>query len=157
MALINNWDLKDVNNSVYEEAGDEGSGVPEQIYMVSDLGASFGTVGANWPNEKAKGNLESYTQAKFLSKVTPEYVDFRVPNRPALIYMVNPRAFFMRLRLCWIGKRIPRADAKWIGQLLAQLSDKQIRDAFQAAGYSAPDVEGFSRVIEHRIAELNEL
>jgi hypothetical protein len=157
MALINNWDLKDVNNSVYAEADGGGSGGPEQIYMVSDLGASFGTSGLTWPHEKAKGDLNSYSRSKFVSKVTPNYVDFSVPGRPALVSLFNPREFFSRLRLCWIGKHIPRADVRWLGKLLVQLSPQQIHDAFQAAGYSPQEVEGFSRVVENRIAELNEL
>ena len=40
MALINNWDLKDENNAIYREKP-----VRDQIYEVSDLGASFGTTG----------------------------------------------------------------------------------------------------------------
>jgi len=59
--------------------------------------------------------------------------------------------------LGWIGNHIPLADAKWMGQLLAQLSPDQIRDAFRAAGYSPQEVDGFAKVIESRIAELNKL
>jgi hypothetical protein len=61
------------------------------------------------------------------------------------------------MNLRWIGKHIPRSDAKWIGGLLAQLSPNQIRDTFRAAGYSPELVEGFSAVVEERIAELNSL
>jgi len=57
----------------------------------------------------------------------------------------------------WIGRHIPRADAKWIGSELAKLSPQQIRDAFRAGGYSPEEVEGFARVVESRIAELNQL
>src|SRR5437899_642875 len=57
MALLNNWDLRDTNNGIYgEKAGPKG---PEQIYIVSDLGASFGTRRRDWPLVKAKGNLEA--------------------------------------------------------------------------------------------------
>jgi hypothetical protein len=157
MALINNWDLKDVNNAVYEEADGGESGGPEQIYMVSDLGASFGTAGANLPHEKAKGNLHSYSRSKFLTKIAPEYVNFSVPGRPAAVFLFNPKEFFSRLRICWIGTHIPREDAKWLGGLLVQLSPKQIRDAFLAAGYSPQEVEDFSKIVENRIAELNRL
>ena len=59
--------------------------------------------------------------------------------------------------LRWIGKNIPRSDARWIGGLLAQLSPEQIRDAFRAAGYSPEQVEGFAAVLQARIAELNTL
>jgi len=39
---------------------------------------------------------------------------------------------------------------------LAQLSPEQIRDAF-ALGYTPDEVEGFSKVVEGRIAQLNKL
>ena len=84
-------------------------------------------------------------------------MDFNVPTRPALIYVFTPKEFISRMDLRWIGKHIPRSDAKWIGGLLAQLSPDQIRDAFRAAGYSPEQVEGFSAVVEERIAELNKL
>jgi hypothetical protein len=48
-------------------------------------------------------------------------------------------------------------DAQWMGQLLSQLSPEQIHDAFRAAGYSPGEVEGFSKVVEGRIAQLNKL
>ena len=157
MALINNWDLKNQNNAVYEATdGDKLEGSP-QIYMISDLGASFGSPGRAWPKSKSRGNLEVYSHSKFIKKVTPNYVDFDAPARPALLYSFGLPQFIMRLRLRWIGRHIPLADAKWMGQLLAQLSPDQIRDAFRAAGYSPPDVDGFAKVIEARIVELSKL
>jgi hypothetical protein len=155
MALLNNWDLKDENNKVLEY-DHQGEG-PEQIYEVSDLGASFGTAGRSWTHAVSKGNLHSYSHSKFITKVTPEYVDFKTPSRPRFIFMVNPREYISRVHLEWIGKRIPRADARWIGELLARLSPEQIHDAFRAAGYSPQEVEGFSKIVLSRIAALNEL
>jgi hypothetical protein len=157
MALINNWDLTDDNNSVYLEKHPEPRAGPEEVYMVSDLGASFGATGRSWPRTKAKGNLESYRHSRFITKVTPEYVDFNVPTRPAIIFFFSLPEFISRLQLRWIGKRIPRGDARWVGQLLAQLSSAQIRDAFRAAGYTPDQVEGFARVVEARITMLNKL
>ena len=156
MALMNNWDLKDTNNSVYEEKGT----VDERLqlcYQVSDLGASFGTTGRSWTHSLSKGNLKSYRHSKFISKVTPEYVDFTVPSRPALLYLFTPKEFITRMELRWIGRRIPRTDAKWIGGLLAQLSPQQIRDAFRAAGYTPDQIQGFSAIVEERIGELSSL
>jgi hypothetical protein len=155
MALINNWDLKDENNSVYEyKHGEDG---PEQVYMVSDLGASFGTPGRSWTRAMSKGNLHAYSHSKFIAKATSEYVDFQFPTRPAFIYLVTPREYFSRVHLRWIGKHIPRDDAKWVGQLLAQLSPAQVSDAFRAAGYSPADVAAFTAIVEARIAELTRL
>ncbi len=123
MALINNWDLKDENNGIYREDG-------ELVYLVSDLGASFGTAGRGWPPHKAKGDLDSYRQSAFIRKVTASMVDFQVPARPCLICIFNFWEYWRRVRLEWIGRNIPRQDVEWMGQLLARLSPKQIHDAF---------------------------
>jgi hypothetical protein len=157
MALINNWDLKDTNNAVYEERRSGGGEGNERVYMVSDLGASFGSWGLERTHEKSKGNLEQYRRHKFIKEIGPEYVDFEVPHRPSLVVLANPHEFFSRVHIEWIGRHIPRLDARWMGQLLAQLSPTQIRDAFRSAGYTAEEVEGFSTVVESRIAALNKL
>jgi hypothetical protein len=150
MAVINNWDLKDENNAIYQ-AG------PERIYIVSDLGASFGAAGRTWPRDKAKDNLGSYGQSKFIRRLTADFVDFAVPARPRWVYWVNPPEVMRRIHLEWIGKNVPRADAKWIGQLLARLSPQQIRDAFRAGGYSPEETEQFAKLLEGRISVLTDL
>jgi hypothetical protein len=165
MALINNWDLKDINNVViqinHEKRSDDASpGRSEdrtQVYLIGDLGASFGSTGIRLPLSTARGNLKAYSHSKFIRKVTPEYVDFNVPTRPALILAFALPDFISRLKMRSIGKRIPIEDVRWIGGLLAQLSPSQIRDAFRAAGYADKEVEGYARVVESRIAELQKL
>jgi hypothetical protein len=157
MALINNWDTKNVNNAIYHEKHSEGSAEPENVYMVSDLGATFGTTGVSWSRAGADGILQSYSHSKFIVKTTPTYVDFATPSRPMLLDVFYPPDFFMRVHMRWIGRHIPLADVRWMGQLLAQLSPAQIRDAFRAAGYPPNEVEGFSKVVEARIAQLNKL
>jgi hypothetical protein len=157
MALINNWDLKDANTSIYREKHSGDGESPVLIYMVTDLGSSFGTTRLEKSHEKAKGNLDSYVHSKFIRKVDADFVDFDDPHRPTVLAVLSPHEFVSRLNMEWIGRHIPRADAKWIGQLLAQLSPEQIRDAFRAAGYTSEEVEGFARVVESRIAELNRL
>jgi hypothetical protein len=149
MALINNWDLKDVNNAVYESDG-------KQIYMISDLGASFGTTGRSITRADSKGNLDAYTASKFIAKVGP-LIDFGTPSRPAMIHVIEATAFKSRLDMEWIGKQIPVADARWLGTVLAKLTPERIQGAFGAAGYSPREVVGFSKVVEERIADLNKL
>ena len=156
MAVINNWDLKDLNNAVYETKHGE-SGQPELIYMVSDLGASFGPTGLVKGHEKSRGYLAAYQRSRFIRKIHGDEVDFDIPHRAAIVALVNPPHFFMRLGLRWIGRNIPRQDAKWLGERLAQLSPDQLRDAFRAAGYSPQEVEGFASVLQSRIAQLTEL
>ena len=157
MALLNNWDLKDINNTRYENKRLDDSGAIEQIYVVSDLGASFGTTGIKVPVDGAKGNLEAYKRSKFITNRAPDYIDFGTPGTPALIETFKLPMFLHRIDLRWIGRHVPRADAKWIGQVLGQLSEDQIRDAFRAAGYADSEVNEFAGVVQSRIAELNAL
>ncbi len=156
MAVINNWDVKDINNAVYAYHDGKAATAEERVYEVSDLGSSFGSAGLERTNGST-GELRAYRRTSFIKKITPGDVDFDVPRRADLIVLFNVPEFFMRLRLRWIGRHIPRDDAKWMGRLLARLSPNQIRDAFRAAGYSPEDVEGFATVLESRIAQLTGL
>jgi hypothetical protein len=155
MAVINNWDLKDENNAIRDEKRkDDGD---KRVYEVSDLGASFGTTGRGLSHTKSKGNLRAYTRSKFIKKERPEFVDFNVPSRPAMVILFNPHEFFSRMGMRWIGRDIPRQNARWIGDLLGQLSQDQIRDAFRSAGYEGRELDGFTTDFEQRIAELKKL
>jgi hypothetical protein len=150
MAVINNWDLKDGNNAIYEQNG-------QRIYQVSDLGASFGTTRVLLVKNKAKGNLRAYRHSKFVTNVTSERVSFAAPSLPSFPHLFAPWDYILRARLRWIGRNISRADAKWVGELLGQLSVSQIHDAFRAAGYSQGEADGFTETVQKRIAELNAL
>ena len=74
MALINNWDLKEVNNAIYQVKGES------PRYVVSDLGATFGDTGS--PLTRSKSNPEDYSKSEFIQKVTPDHVDFFLSSRP---------------------------------------------------------------------------
>ena len=150
MALINNWDLKDENNKIRDNGR-------ERRYLVTDLGASFGTPGRSWPFHKERGDLESYSRAPLYRKISGSEVDFRAPGRPKFVFLVNPLEYIRHVHLEWVGHRIPREDARWIGRLLAQLSHRQVEDAFRAAKYSPQEVDGFSKALERRIAQLSDL
>ncbi len=156
MALVNNWDLKDDNNGIYENKHHQSEGPAE--YAVSDIGSSFGAPGIAWRFSRSKDNLAAYADSRFITKATPDYVDFRTPARPALWDCIaHPHDYAERSHMQWIGQRIPRADAKWIGGLLAQLSLEQIEDAFRAGGYSSQEVEAYTAVVQQRIEQLNRL
>jgi hypothetical protein len=156
MALINNWDLKDINNAIYEEKGNGDDGEREQVFEVKDLGLSFGSTGLERTTD-ANGNLEAYRKTSFITHLTPDTVTFATPRRPDWIVLANAPEFFKRLKLLWIGRAIPRGDARWIGSVLSKIPPDSIRDAFRAAGYGPDDVEGFTTVVESRIHELNNL
>jgi len=153
MALINNWDLTDENNAIYRET----RSAPPAIYMVSDVGSTFGASALTWPLSKARGNLSSYRHSIFIRKVTPGHVDFGAPHRDSLFFLFTPREFSQKLHLEWIGRHVPREDARWMGQILAGLSPDQVRDAFRAAGYSPVEVAGFATAVLARIDQLKRL
>lgn len=153
MALLSNWDLKDENNAVYETTHDS----DRQFYEVSDLGASFGRSGKSYSDSITKHNPGAYHRSKFISKVTSDHVDFAFPTHPPFLFVFNLPYFIGQMRNRWIGKHIPREDARWVGSLLAQLSPEQIRDAFRAGGYSKQEVDEYSEAITARIAELQRL
>jgi hypothetical protein len=156
MAVINNWDLKDVNNACYTNKRVTTS-PPVLNCEAKDVGSSFGSPGLERTNAASKGNLREYARSRFITKVTATEVNFDVPRRAAWIVLGNPGQFFSRLPLRWIGRGIPRADARWMGRLLARLSSRQLDNAFRAAGYSRSDIEGFTAVLKSRIAQLNGL
>ena len=163
MAVINNWDLKDINNLVYEERHGGPTNDAENaadgdllIYEVSDLGCSFGSAGLQ-RTTRTKGDLNAYRRTPFIKHLTLQTVDFDVPRRADWIVLANVPEFAMRLHLRWIGRGIPRDDARWMGRLLAALTPDQIRDAFRAAAYSPAEIDEFSDILETRIAELNRL
>ena len=52
---------------------------------------------------------------------------------------------------------IPVEHARWIGSLLSQLSEGQLRDAFSSAGYAEPTAEGYVRALRERIDQLTRL
>ncbi len=147
MAVINNWDLKDSNNSIYQVRGES----PEQRYLVSDLGSSFGCTGLTGAG---KGGLKAYEHSKWIGKSSTDSIDFNVPSAPSLPVIFNIPEFSLRRSLLWIGRNVPAADARWMGNLLGRLSPQQIQQAFRAAGYSPAEIEGYSRTVQQRIAKL---
>ncbi len=149
MALINNWDLKEVNNAVYDE------GSAGQRYVVSDLGASLGRTGNNFC--RSKGVMKDYVQTKFVKKVTPDHVDFVMHSRPFFLTIFNFPNYRFRTRMESVTRDIPLADARWLGNLLGQFSTDQIGDCFRAGGFPPAEVEGFTRVVIQRIDALKKL
>jgi len=151
MALISNWDLTPQNNAIFEDK-DHG-----EVYLVTDVGTAFGASGNRYTEAGSKNNLKAYQESRFIARVTPTYVDFNFPRRPPLLYIVDLHNYFHQTGLRWIGKQVPRGDAKWVGSLLAQLSTQQIRDAFRAGGYPPDKAAAFTRAVQARIAELTRL
>jgi hypothetical protein len=130
MALLNNWDLKTINNTVEETDG-------QLRCVVTDMGATFGKTGNIFG--RSKSELSDYTHSKFIEKATPDYVDFVGMGKED------------------VARHIPRSDAKWLGQRLAPLSVDQIHEVFRAAGYTLEEIDEYTKAVQKRIADLNAL
>jgi hypothetical protein len=156
MALLNSWDLKTENNAVY--SGPESD---RQFFLVTDIGASFGTNSVRIKNANGKGNAKQYAKSKFITHTTATTVSFATPA-PATTLLLESGGllaplYFRRQHYLWIGRDIPRADARWIGSLLGQLSHQQLIDAFRAGHFNDQEVDLYVSVLEKRIAELKAL
>ena len=159
MAIMNNWDLKDVNNAIWEVHDKDAAGGEKKrmMYGVSDLGATFGSERLDMARKSDKGDYDTFAKTGFIDKTTATTVDFRVPGSPSAIMIANPKSYFGRKEMQWIGRDIPRADAKWMGDLLGKLSKAQIKDAFRAGGYSYGEIENYTNLMMQRIADLQAL
>ena len=139
MALINNWDLKDSNNAILRTRG-------VIRYIVSDLGSSFGKL--------------PYASAPILNRFgrsVNDPVDF---VNSTFIHGVEPSGevdFYYKAKGKDLLKGISVDEARWVGELLSRLSDRQIRDAFRAANYSRSEIALLSRAVRDRIRQLNNL
>ena len=148
MALINNWDLQTINNSIYAVDGN-------QRYVVSDPGASFGKTGNSVT--RSKSNLKDYEKSRFVQKETAEEVDLTMHSRPLFLTAINIHNYKKRTRMESVSKHIPREDARWLGEILGRLSQEQVRECFRAAGYRPDEVAGYTQTVLKRVAELKAL
>jgi hypothetical protein len=133
MAMINNWDLKDENTAILQD-GDN------LYYVVSDLGSSFGKL-ANSSTSRSGRSVnkpEHYAQSNFIKQVNGGMIEF--DYRGKADYLV---------------KGIKVEHGRWLADLLLQLSDKQIEDAFRAANYKNEDIQLLTAAFKKRIQELD--
>jgi hypothetical protein len=148
MALLNNWDLKEVNNSIYEMPG-------ERRYVVADLGATFGNTGNSLT--RSKSTPREFADSEFVESANADTIDFVLHSRPFLLSVFNVPNYQTRTRMEEITTKIPRADVRWLARRLGSLSDRQVRDCFRAAGYATHEIEIYARAVRKRIAELSAL
>jgi len=134
MLLINNWDMKDSNNQILATR-QEATGEDELLYIISDLGGSFGKTGG--VISRSRNKPSDYVKANFIEKVKGETIAFHYSGK-------NKKLF----------DNINIADARWLSDLLGRLSDEQIKDAFRAANYSSADVDELSSAFRERVNTL---
>jgi hypothetical protein len=131
MMMFNSTDLKNSNNTLYERK--RGDGV-EQWYVVRDIGAALGDTNRFAPR---KGHVEAFEQHPFVLSVNNGYVNFAYDS------------WYAKL----VRDRITPDDVVWASSLLAQLSDRQWRDAFRAGGYQPAVANRFIRKLRDKVEE----
>lgn len=134
MMLLNNWDIKDANNIILLER-DEKTGVKRTLYLISDLGSTFGKTSRIVTGTRNEPG--HYARSKFIEEIDDGKVDFFYGGKRADLFT-----------------DITVEQALWIGNLLARLSDEQIRDAFRAANYSQGEIVMLATAVRERINQL---
>jgi len=141
MALMENWDLKDANNRILLVRN---GGTQELHYIVSDLGTTFGKTGGQKSPmaflrsiKGSRNEPEDYVKDEFLKGVQNNLVQLDYSGKNSALM-----------------RNITVADAKWIGGLLARLSDQQLQDVFRAANYTPDQVMMLAGAVRKRINEL---
>ena len=119
LMMFNSTDLKNSNNSLYEHR--DGDYV-EQWYVTRDVGSAFGDTNRVAPR---KNHPDSFERMPFILGVSNGFVEFAY------------NGWYKNL----VRERIKPEEVAWVCNLLGQLSDQQLQDAFRAADYQ-PDVAG---------------
>jgi hypothetical protein len=159
MVLLANYDTRLDNNHVLTMKNPE-TGQLEDRYVVTDIGATLGHVGG-LGGKRSKNSLADFRAAKFIVGVTGGVVEFDYNTTPKgggkFASLFNPGYAKRQANKEKAMRRINAQNARWMGSMLARLSDEQLRDAFRAAGYDNATMEGFIIVLRDRINQLNQL
>ena len=158
MILLNNFDAHSGNNGMFYVTEPHGT---EARYYVTDLGATLGRAGG-LGGTRTKNDLADFLSTKFVRGVDARdgVVEFDYDTRPSglgHLSVFHPFYYRHEVNKEKAMRGIPIAHARWIGSLLGQLSDEQVRDAFRAANYSEGVRESYVITLRERINQLTEL
>ena len=139
--FMTNYDLLDLQNQIFHVQTPRG---PELHYVISDLGSTFGKFGNNnlplfFRLGRRANSPTAWSKAKFIKGVDKGFVKLATTG--------------MKNR--GLMKNITVENARWLADLLLQLSERQLRDAFGAANYSPTEVDILTRAALRRIDELD--
>jgi len=131
LMLFNSTDLKNSNNSIYEHRDGD---LVEQWYVTRDVGAALGDT-ERWAPRK--NHVASFEKMPFVYGVENGFVQFAYTG------------WYTNL----VRDRITPAEVAWACNLLGQLSDAQMRDAFRAANYDPDIADRFIARIREKIQQ----
>jgi len=158
MILLNNFDARKGNNHIlYTDA----AGGREARYVVTDLGATLGRAGG-LGGKRVKNDLEAFLSTEFVRGVDSQdgVVEFDFDTRPkgfGHLSVLHPKYYRGEVKKEKAMRGIPVEHARWVGSLLSQLTEDQLRTAFRAAGYGEALTEGYVRALRERIDQLARL
>jgi len=133
LLMLNSSDLKDSNNSIYEATAPLADAAPGRWFVVRDLGAALGETGKLYPR---RNWLEGFDRHAFITAVSATRVEFDYDGRHQdLLAMIGP------------------ADVQWAARQMSRLTDAQLRDAFRAGNYAAPQADRYISRIREKIAD----
>lgn len=158
MILLNNFDARADNNRIIHVNGPRGR---ESHYYVTDLGATLGRAGG-LGGTRTKNDLTDFLSTKFVRGVDERdgVVEFDYDTRPSglgHLSVLHPFYYRGEVNKEKAMRGIPISHARWIGSLLSQLSDEQLRDAFRAANYSEGVTDSYVNSLRERINQLTQL
>ncbi len=158
MILLNNFDARKENNKIfYSRRTPEGR--YEAHHYVSDLGATLGRSGG-LGGKRTKNDLKDFLSTRFVMGVEDGAVEFDYDTRPSKLghlSVLYPPYYRSQVKKEKAMRGIPVAHARWVGSLLSQLTDDQLRDAFRAAQYNNETMEGYVQALRERINQLTRL
>ena len=131
--LMNNWDARLGNTGILRVPVPE-IGIEER-YILSDIGTAFGRM-TGAAGRATRWNLAHYENSDFIRSVVGDTMVFCHG-----LDMSSPLS-------------VPLEHAQWFSQLASQLSQAQVRRAFEASGAEPQEIQGFSTVVMRRVAQL---
>ncbi|MFL6273746.1 MAG: hypothetical protein ACJ74G_00940 [Blastocatellia bacterium] len=148
MALLNNWDLKEVNNKIVRAGKKSGGDRDAKIYYIADLGGTLGSTGSFFTKlpffgsapAGSKGEPDAYAGQMFIDGVQNGQVVFHYKGK-------DPKAL----------EGVTVENARWMGELLGRLSDKQLADAYRAGGFTDAEIITYVKATRARIDRLRNL
>lgn len=140
MVFLTNWDLLDLQNKVLRV---NNNGTVEHHFVISDLGATFGKLGNNnlpffFRLGRKTNDPGTWYEAGFVSGVKDGMIDFDFKGKGRSLM-----------------DDITIGQGHWLATCLAQLSDKQIEDAFRAANYTPDEIKLMKDGFKARLEELD--
>jgi hypothetical protein len=159
MILLNNFDARAANNGILYVMNPRRRRMDAQ-YTVTDLGATLGRSGG-LGGKRTKNNLKDFLSTRFVMGVEDDgSVQFDYDTRPTKLGMFTilyPPYYLGEVKKEKSMRGIPVEHARWIGSLLSQLTDNQLRDAFDAANYDEATRDGYVQTLRERIKQLTRL